>query len=50
MGNSPSYMVHEAIAAGAWLMVVAGLAIPVLSALTQWLNVKLMPQASDASS
>ena len=43
MGNSPSYMVHEAIAAGAWLMVVAGLAIPVLSALTQWLNVKLMP-------
>ena len=31
-------------------MVVAGLAIPVLSALTQWLNVKLMPQASDASS
>lgn len=33
MGNSPSYMVHEAIAAGAWLMVVAGLAIPVLSAL-----------------
>ena len=50
MGNSPSYTVHEAIAAGAWLMVVAGLAIPVLSALTQWLNVKLMPQASDASS
>ena len=50
MGNSPSYMVHEAIAAGAWLMVVAGLAIPVLSALTQWLNVKLMPQASDTSS
>ena len=50
MGNSPSYTVHEAIAAGAWLMVVAGLAIPVLSALTQWLNVKLMPQASDTSS
>ena len=32
MGNSPSYTVHEAIAAGAWLMVVAGLAIPIMSA------------------
>ena len=45
MGNSPSFMVHEAIAAGAWLLVVAALAIPILSAVTQWLNVKLMPQA-----
>lgn len=45
MGNSPSFMVHEAVAAGAWLLVVAALAIPVLSAVTQWLNVKLMPQA-----
>lgn len=44
MGNSPSYMVNEAIAAGAWLMVVAAFAIPVLSAVTQWINVKLMPQ------
>lgn len=45
MGNSPSFMVQEAIAAGAWLLVVAALAIPILSAVTQWLNVKLMPQA-----
>ncbi len=44
MGNSPSFMVNEAIAAGAWLMVVAAFAIPVLSAVTQWINVKLMPQ------
>lgn len=49
MGNSPSFMVHEAIAAGAWLMVVAALAIPVLSAVTQWLNVKLMPQADNGN-
>lgn len=45
MGNSPSFMVNEAIAAGAWLLVIAALAIPILSAVTQWLNVKLMPQA-----
>ena len=45
MGNPPSFMVSEAIASGAWLMVIAALAIPILSAVTQWLNVKLMPQA-----
>lgn len=43
IGNSPSYIVKEAIAAGAWFMVAGAIAIPVLSALTQWLNVKLMP-------
>ena len=29
-----------------WLMIIAALAIPLLSALTQWINTKLMPQAS----
>lgn len=50
IANSPSFMVSEALAAGAYLMVVAAFAIPVLSAVTQWLNVKLMPQqqTSDA--
>ncbi|MBQ7954851.1 MAG: YidC/Oxa1 family membrane protein insertase [Lachnospiraceae bacterium] len=48
MGNSPSYMVNEAISTGAWLMVVAAIAIPALAAITQWINVKLMPsQATD---
>lgn len=45
IGNSPSYIVNEAMASGAYLMVVAAFAIPVLSALTQWINTKLMPQA-----
>lgn len=45
IGNSPSAIVSEAIAAGAYLMVVAAIAVPVLSALTQWLNTKLMPTA-----
>lgn len=49
MGNSPSYMMHEAISTGAWLMVVGALSIPILSAVTQWLNVKLMPQADSGN-
>lgn len=44
IGNSPSYMVKEALAVGAYGMVVAALLIPILSAVTQWINVKLMPQ------
>lgn len=44
IGNSPSYIVKEAIANGTYLMVIAALAIPVLSAVTQWINTKLMPQ------
>ena len=44
MGNTPSYMVQEALANGAYLMVIAALAIPLLSAVTQWINTKLMPQ------
>ncbi|MCI8772575.1 MAG: YidC/Oxa1 family membrane protein insertase [Lachnospiraceae bacterium] len=44
MANSPSFTLKEAMAAGAYGMVIAALAIPVLSAVTQWLNVKLMPQ------
>lgn len=44
MGNSPSYMVSEAVSAGAWFIVVGAIAIPALAAITQWINVKLMPQ------
>ena len=53
LGNSPSYAMGEAINAiknaGSislvyLLMIIAALSIPVLSAVTQWINVKLMPQ------
>lgn len=44
IGNSPSYVMTEAISSGAYFMVVAALAIPILSAVTQWINTKLMPQ------
>ena len=52
IGNSPSYVMGEAIkkigengiSLACVLMVIAALSIPVLSAVTQWINVKLMPQ------
>ena len=46
-GNSPSFMMNEAIAAGAWLLAAAALIIPILSALTQWINTKLMPSVAN---
>lgn len=43
MGNSPSAIITGAIETGSWLLVVGAVMIPLLSALTQWINVKLMP-------
>ena len=48
IGNSPSYMVSNAWNSPdgvQWLLIIAALIIPVLSAITQWVNTKLMPQA-----
>lgn len=53
IGNSPSYMVSQAWNAEGgikWLAIIAAFIIPVLSALTQWINTKLMPQTTDTSS
>lgn len=44
MGNSPQHIISQAIESGAWLLVIGAILIPVLSAVTQWINVKLMPQ------
>ncbi len=44
MGDSPADLVKIAWAAGAWGIVIGAILIPVLSAVTQWINVKLMPQ------
>ena len=49
ISNSPSFMVNQAWNAEGgiqWLLLIAAFAIPVLSALTQWINVKLMPQST----
>lgn len=45
IADSPSSILAVAMSNGKYLMVVAALLIPALSALTQWLNYKLMPQA-----
>jgi len=48
IGNSPSYMVTQAWNAEGgvqWLLIISALIIPLLSAVTQWINTKLMPQA-----
>lgn len=44
IGNSPSFIMKDALASGTYIMIIAALAIPILSALTQWINTKLMPQ------
>lgn len=49
MANSPSAIIKTAIETGAWLLVIAAIAIPVLSAVTQWINVKLMPQQQSSN-
>ena len=44
MSNSPAFTFNNAIKTSSVLMMIAALSIPVLAALTQWINVKLMPQ------
>lgn len=46
IGNTPMDTIKVAFEAGNYLLIIGAVAIPVLSALTQWLNVKLMPQQS----
>ena len=47
IGDAPSFMVSQAWNAEGgikWIGVIAAFAIPVLAALTQWINTKLIPQ------
>ena len=46
IANSPSFIVSEAFNNGQWLLIIGAILIPVLSAVTQWINVKLMPNAN----
>lgn len=47
IGDSPSYLIRSAWSLGQWGIVIGALLIPILSAATQWINVKLMPQAAN---
>ncbi len=46
IGNSPMDTMKTAFAAGNYLLLAGAIAIPVLAAVTQWINYKLMPQAA----
>ena len=57
IGDSPMTLIQSAWPAHSWGIVIGAILIPVLSATTQWINVKLMPQparnnnnANDAAS
>lgn len=44
IANSPSFILQEAWADKSWLLIIGALLVPVLAALTQWLNTLFMPQ------
>lgn len=46
IANTPWNIIRSGWSTGAYLMVFGAILVPVLAALTQWLNVKLMPQTS----
>ncbi len=47
IGDTPMYMVQTAFSTKHFLLLLGAIAVPALAALTQWINVKLMPQAAD---
>lgn len=47
IGNTPMDTIKSSFAAGNYLLLLGAVAIPVLAAATQWLNYKLMPQATN---
>ncbi len=46
IANSPSFIVGQAFDNGQWLLLIGAIMIPLLSAVTQWINVKLMPNST----
>lgn len=46
IANSPWNIAKSAIATGSFLLLIGAVLVPLLAALTQWLNVKMMPQPS----
>lgn len=44
IANAPGFIMKEGISSGNKMLVIGAIMIPVLAALTQWINTKLMPQ------
>lgn len=49
IGNSPRTTLHMGISSGSAFLVIGAILVPVLAALTQWINVKLMPTNNSSS-
>lgn len=49
MGDSPSALIRAAWTTGAVGIIIGAIMIPVLSMVTQWINIKLMPQQDTGS-
>ncbi len=49
IANAPNHILKSAWAAGSWGLVIGALSIPILSALTQWITMKLVPQQTTDS-
>ncbi|MBR1641956.1 MAG: YidC/Oxa1 family membrane protein insertase [Butyrivibrio sp.] len=47
IGDTPMYTMKTAFADKNFLLLIGGVIVPILAALTQWINVKLMPQAGN---
>ncbi len=47
ISNAPSFLIKDAWESGRYLMILGAILIPLLAALTQWINTKLMPQTED---
>lgn len=47
IGNTPMNTIQSSFASKNYLLLIGAIMIPVLAAVTQWINYKLMPQAND---
>lgn len=50
IGETPWHIIKDSFESGAWLLLIAALLIPIISWLTQVINLKLMPSAASAQS
>ena len=46
ISNSPWFSIQQFWSEGAYLLMIVALLIPILAGLTQWISVRLMPQAA----
>lgn len=46
ISDTPMYIIKDSFASHQWLMIIAALLVPVISYLSQVINIKMMPQAS----